>query len=353
MSNSPVFVIATVLLLTSLGGALGAVQPAATTNHQITSIVTDGNGNPLAGVRIQMSYTSGGMTTTYTNYTNSAGKCTSEPLPPQNYTVTAFDAGYAPNTSYLVNLSNSNVTLYFTLSLLMGNLTGFVTTSNIPVANASVMLSNTNITFVTRSTSPLGLYRFAGIPSGKYNISATEPGYVGYNGTVTVTPGNTTLLDITMKPTLAILTGTVNTAQQGGKIEPLAGVNVTVQSSNGIVYHTTTNAQGLYYFTNLSAGVYTVSVQASGYTPGQGSIAVALAKTSYLNFTLPQLTRSTPFNIPGFIGNLDLDHSLVLVALLIVLVVVSGTMVLLNKTYNWKEPREPNNVEKEEKEEES
>ncbi len=351
MSHRLVFLVAAMLLVAAFGlFATGSAAAAATQNHTITAIVTDSTGAALSNVKIEISNTTtssvGTTVTTYFGHTNSSGVYVSQPLNAGNYTVSASYEGYASNGIRNVALLSSNLTVNFTMTQLKGNLTGFVTTGKIPVANATLVLNDTRVSFRTNSSPPLGLYVFAGIPNGTYLLSAGKSGYVSYRTNVTIAAGSMVWQNLTLKPTLGILTGTVNSTTQNGPDSPLAGVNVTLQGTQGTL-HTTTNAQGMYYFTNLSQGTYTVSVQSSGYTPGQTTVTVSLAKTSYLNFTLIPLTRNSPFTIPGFIGNFDLDHSLVIVALIIVMTVVTGSLTLLNKSYNWKEDRSANEDEHE------
>lgn len=337
--------LAAMLIVAAVGLlATGSAAAATPQNHTITAIVTDSTGAPLSNVEIQISNTTNNMTTTYYNYTHSNGIFVSPPLVAGNYTVSASYAGYASNGFRKVALASSNITVNFTMTQLKGNLTGFVTTGKIPVANATLVLNNSKVSFMTSSSPPLGLYVFTGIPNGTYMLSAGKSGYVSYRTNVAIAAGRLIWHNLTLKPTLGILTGTVNSTTQNNSNAPLAGVSVTLQGTQG-TFHTTTNAQGLYYFTNLSQGTYTVSVQISGYTPGQTTVTVSLAKTSYLNFTLIPLTRNSPFTIPGFIGSFDLDHSLVIVALIIVMTVVAGSLTLLNKSYNWKEDRNANEEE--------
>ncbi len=66
--------------------------------------------------------------------------------------------------------------------------------------------------------------------------------------------------------------------------------NVTVTATNdatGVKSTTTTNASGEYRFTNLLAGVYTLSVNAAGFTPiTLKNVAVQLNQTATQNMTL-------------------------------------------------------------------
>lgn len=334
---------ALLLALLLMGTGLLAAGAAAATpqSHSITAVVVNGEGVQLQGVKIVVSNSTvaNGTSTSYTGYTNSSGLSTIKPLESGNYTVTASLAGYAANTTYHINNSYQNITVSFIMIQLKGNITGFITAGSTPVANATVDLTNSSVLFETHSSAPLGSYTFAGIPNGTYSLSATLSGYIGKARNVTVSAGVLRWYNITLKPTLGILAGVVNSTAQNGKNGPLRDANVTVTGPEGIL-RTKTNANGYYFFSNLTSGTYNVSVQDTGFSPGLGTVTITLARTSYLNFTLIPLSRKTPFTIPGFIGNLDLDHSLVIVALIIIMVSVTGSMALLNRSFNWKEERE-------------
>ena len=339
--------VALLLVVVMLLPTAGNARAAGTTSHTITAVVVGSNGLGLPNAKIEISNSTNNTVTTHFGYTNSSGKYVSQLLPDGNYSVRGTLSGYFANATYTV-LVSQNVTLYFTMTQEKGNISGFVTTGKIPVVNATVTLSNSVVSFQTLSTTPLGAYNFSNVPTGRYLLTAGRSGYLSNNTTINITAGSNVRYDLTLQPTLGILTGIVNSTGQNGRNSPLVGVNVTLTGPGGS-YHTTTGSNGMYYFTNLSQGTYTVSIQDSGYSPGQSSVSVSLAKTSYLNFTLIPLTRNTPFTFPGFIGNLDLDHSLLIVALIIVMVAVSGTLALLNKSYNWKDKREVDPANKLEK----
>lgn len=343
--------VALLLVAVMLLPLTGSARAAGATSHTITAVVVDNNGVGLPNAKIEISNSTNSTVTTHYGYTNSTGKYVSPMLQDGNYSVRATLAGYFANASYSVTVSQ-NVTLYFTMTQEKGNVSGFITTGKIPVVNATVTLSNTVLSFQTLSTTPLGAYNFSNVPTGSYLLSAGRSGYLSNNTTINITAGSNNRYDLTLQPTLGILTGIVNSTGQNGRSAPLVGVNVTLTGPGGS-YRTTTGSNGMYYFTNLTQGTYTVSVQGSGFSPGQSSVSVTLAKTSYLNFTLVPLTRNTPFTFPGFIGNLDLDHSLLIVAVIIVMVAVSGTLALLNKSYNWKDKRDIDPGENTDKEEDS
>ncbi|MEM3851940.1 MAG: carboxypeptidase-like regulatory domain-containing protein [Methanomassiliicoccales archaeon] len=312
--------------------------------HTITAFVVNAAGQPMQGVEIEMTNSSGSNVTTYYMHTNSSGMA-ERSVPAGIYNVSATLSGYAANRTYTVDILAANATVYYKMTELMVNLTGFITTGRVPVANATVVLSNTSVTYRTHSTSPLGEYTWHGVQPGEYAVSASKAGYLTNYTAITLSPGSSVWLNLTLIPTNGILEGTVNESQVNGRELPVANATITIQG-NGVLLHLLTSSTGTFVATNLQGGTYTVSVSKTGYSPGQGTVTVYNGKIAYLNFTLVPLSNPPPLNIPGFIGKLDLDHSLVIVALVVIIFVSAGTVALLNKSYNWREER---NTEKKEK----
>lgn len=309
------------------------------TYHTLSVFVVDQNGNPLSGVRISITnstVTNGTpVVTSYYKMTDSSGSA-SIMLSAANYSVSANLTGYIANRSYHIDLTG-NATLRFEMIELSSNITGFITTLKLPVANATIELYNSNISYSTFSSSPLGAYRFDDVQAGAYNISVGKPGYFGNHTVIHLLPGKTVWINMTLTPRFGIVEGVVNITQNGREL-PLQGALLTIQGS-GLSYTMRSGKNGTYYFTNLTQGTYSVRVSMQGYFPGQAYVTVTEGRVTYLNFTLIPLSSAPPFSIPGFIGNLDLDHSLVIVTIIIVIFVCAGTLALLNRSYNWKEER--------------
>ncbi len=333
--------VAAAVLLISLA-AVGVIsQPAnASSPHLVKARVVTPDGLPLAGVTIIARNATGGNTS-YSGNTNKNGTA-SIPVAPGLYNITATLNGYAANTSYTnASLKTGNFSALFTMTARPGNLTGFVTNGIIPEANVTVTLSNTTsanstISYSTHTSAPLGKYSISGIPAGKYNASASRNGYASNTKTIVISPGAQAWLNFTLKPLLGEIIGVVNTTTGSGAAKPLAFANVTITGTGG-TFQTATNANGIYEVNGIPQGTYTVRVQKKGYLPGQGSVTIAISKVTYLNFTVVPLARATLLPISGFIGKLDLDHSLMFVALAVSIVIVAGTITLLNKSYNWRE----------------
>jgi hypothetical protein len=340
--------IITAILLLSLVFTSVISQPAdAASQHYILAKVKTADGLPLAGVTITArNVSTGSPNQSYSLKTDSNGSALI-PVTPGLYNITATLKGYVANTTYTdANLQAGNFSSPFTMIATHGNLTGFVTNGIITVANATVTLSNTTsgnstISYSTHSTAPLGKYSISGIPAGKYNVSAVKKGYIINDTAIYILPGSQIWMNFTLTPILGEIIGIVNTTTGSGAGRPLGSANVTITGTGG-TFRTVTNANGIYEVTNIPQGTYTIKVQKNGYLPGQGSVTISVSRVTYLNFTVLALSHASLLPIYGFIGKLDLDHSLMFVALVISIVVVAGTVTLLNKTYNWREESEEN-----------
>ena len=84
---------------------------------------------------------------------------------------------------------------------------------------------------------------------------------------------------ITISSNLGNVTGTVTNAQGGAAI---SGASVTLSG----VGSTTTNSSGVYSFTGVNAGTYSLSVSAVGFTGASGSVTVTPEATATKNFAL-------------------------------------------------------------------
>jgi hypothetical protein len=330
-----VFAVAAILAAMALMPALPAAAAAA--DPVIIAKVVNTAGQPLSGVTITiMNSTS---SNSYSSKTGSNGTVV-QSVSPGRYDITAELAGYSANRTYMnESLQAGDFYANFTMYELQGNLTGYVSNGFVSVPMATVVLNNSTVAFTTHTSQPLGEYSFSNIPGGDFNISVSKAGYFTNRTAIRIVQGVHSWLNFTLKPLLGELIGVVNATNSLGRIIPLGDASVTLTGTNG-TYRTVTDSSGLYEFVNVSQGSYVVRVQKGGFSPGESTVIIQLSRIVSLNFTLVALSHSYLLPISGFIGKLDLNHSLMFVALAISIVIVAGSVTLINKSYNWKETRQ-------------
>jgi fimbrial isopeptide formation D2 family protein/uncharacterized repeat protein (TIGR01451 family) len=174
------------------------------------------------------------------------------------------------------------------------------------ISGVTITLSGTddlgNSVLLTTTTTITGFYAFDDLRPGTYTVSETQPsGYLDGRDTAGTLGGDTTLNDriasITLPPGAASLNnnfGELRPASLSGRVyrdddndgtsdtgEPgISGVTITLTGTddlgNPVTLTTTTDASGVYTFTNLRPGTYTVSeTQPSGYLDGAESVGSA------------------------------------------------------------------------------
>ena len=156
------------------------------------------------------------------------------------------------------------------------------------VSNVVVVLSDTNGPVATQTTDSAGLYLFTNLPPGTYSVTFTDP--AGYTATAVDAGGDDTLdSDANPTPTTTLASGESDLTldqgyylpvrigdfvwddldadgiQDGG--EPgISNVVVVLSDTNGPVATQLTDSAGLYLFTNLPPGTYSVTFTApAGY----------------------------------------------------------------------------------------
>ncbi len=190
-----------------------------------------------------------------------------------------------------------------------GTISGKVTISGSATAigGATVSIPGSSV-----STDGNGNYSLANVAAGgPYTVSVSKAGYITNTTSATVTAGQTTVADIALTavpPTTGTLTGTVRNASGNAAV---AGATVTIQGGTSV----TTNNSGVYTFSNVTAGSYTVSASASGFTGvTTNGIAVTAGVTTTQNFLLSPESSATAPDAPdlsasgrGFSHGIDLS----------------------------------------------
>jgi fimbrial isopeptide formation D2 family protein/uncharacterized repeat protein (TIGR01451 family) len=175
------------------------------------------------------------------------------------------------------------------------------------ISGVTITLSGTddlgNSVLLTTTTTITGFYAFDNLRPGTYTVSETQPsGYLDGRDTAGAPGGGTTTVNdriagITLTPGMDSPNnnfGELRPASLSGRVyrdddndgtsdtgEPgISGVTITLTGTddlgNPVTLTTTTDASGVYTFTNLRPGTYTVSeTQPSGYLDGAESVGSA------------------------------------------------------------------------------
>lgn len=167
--------------------------------------------------------------------------------------------------------------------------------NEIGIPNVQVTLRNSaNVVVGTTTTNPSGIYSFNNLPAGTYSVTfATPAGYIPTpvaNGPFTDEEDSDPVGGIVTN--IVLPAGAVNKSIDAGFVklsslgdfvwedrnsdgdqdpgEPgIPGVQVTLRNASNVVVGTTeTNANGIYSFTNLTSGTYSVTFATpAGYAP--------------------------------------------------------------------------------------
>ena len=199
------------------------------------------------------------------------------------------------------------------------------TTTGTPVATVTVTLTGTDangkaVSLVT-TTDSKGNYTFANLVPGTYTITETVP--AGYTALAAVAGDSAAVVSSTVLTVTATKSGTstynnenflltktgslsgvaYSDLNNNGKYdsgEPLlAGVTITLTKPDGTKATTTTDANGKYSFTNLTAGTYTVTA------PGTASgLSLSTSATLTVSVTAGQDTPNNNFGYTKPVGSI-------------------------------------------------
>ena len=168
-----------------------------------------------------------------------------------------------------------------------GNITGRVTASTGSyLAQAIVSVSQSGTLIKSTTTLSDGTYTLSNLNPGSYDLTASISDYQSQTKTgISVTSGGTTSginFSLTQNPsqTYGSLTGVVTDASF--KIYPGITVTATLGRTK---YSTTTNSAGVYTFTNLPTGNYTIKASSKG-SSGSGTVNITAGQIITLNLTL-------------------------------------------------------------------
>jgi hypothetical protein len=182
------------------------------------------------------------------------------------YSVTPSNTGFvfAP-TSQNVTVGGSNVTVpVFTATVQTYTITG--TISGAGGNGATVSLSGASTATATASAS--GVYTFSGLTNGSYTVTPTKSGFIisPLSHSVTVNGANAS----------ANFSSTAQTFTITGTISGTGGNGATVSLGGAATAATTANTSGVFTFSGLTNGSYTVTPAKTGFifTPGNQAVTI-------------------------------------------------------------------------------
>jgi hypothetical protein len=204
------------------------------------------------------------------------------------YTVTPGNTGFvfAP-TNQNVTVSGSNVIVPgFAATVQTYTITG--TISGAGGNGATVSLSGAATATATASAS--GIYTFSGLTNGSYTVTPTKSGFIvsPLNQSVTVNGANAS----------ANFNSTAQTFTITGTISGTGGNGATISLGGAATATTTANTSGVFTFSSLTNGSYTVTPAKTGFifTPGNQAVTINGANAT-ANFSSAQT-----FTISGTIS---------------------------------------------------
>ncbi|MEH7320268.1 carboxypeptidase regulatory-like domain-containing protein, partial [Priestia megaterium] len=249
----------------------------------IQGTVTDAQtGTPISGAGVVTVIAGSGIIIASTQ-TDLNGNYIITGLSPGSYDVVFSANNFASQTSTVHLTPNEIEIVNAALTPDPATVSGRVVNveTSIPIANALIQAFTTEGTFVTSTLTDVdGQYTLTGLPEGTFTISASVTDFATQIQTVTLTPGETEIVNFALTPNPASLSGIVTDAQTGS---PIAGalVQVFVVGTTIPVKSTLTDATGQYLISGLEEGEYRVVISADNYgtqpfrvvlTPGEQEI---------------------------------------------------------------------------------
>jgi hypothetical protein len=316
------FIVLALLAMVAPVSAAG-VAPQAPFPYYIAGMVVNETGHPLADVTVSAANFTTGISFDFTTVAQGRYNIS---LPAGLYNLTARLTNYTPNSTYVgVQVrSASLVGLDFTMTEVLGQVNGFVTSQGAPVPGATVTVFSTTRNF-SASTSLIGAYVINGVDPGVYVARAERK---GFNTTfitkpITVVRGESAQLNFSMVAQPAKLFGKVTL---GGS--PEEGVKVVLIRDAVIIKQVLTDAKGNYSFSNILAGDYQVNFEKEGLVQKQVPITIEAFENRELSVSMDRV--AVP-GTKGFIDDLDLTHSLMVVALIIAVLVMLLALFLYSR----------------------
>ena len=308
-----------------IGGNVPALFTLYSLNGSISGFAFDTRSNPLNNTNISVKI---GLFTTITVLSSADGSYEFPlQLPEGIYTVTASREGFYEGSLGGILVTKGNVTQNknFTLTEKWTKLYGTVR-SGFLVPGVNISIVGTSYYSISGSK---GEYSIENVTAGIYTVMAVK---MGYNSTtiagVIIPVGGETRLDIDLSRLPgAVLGGRVVDGSTGGALE-LVVVTIINEQDEEMV--TSTNVDGVFEFTGLVAGNYTIQFKITGYRPNEvRNIHVELNDVIDQTFSMEPLRKG----FQGFIFGFDMAHSMMILALFLTIVILAMAVYLRIRTF--------------------
>lgn len=140
--------------------------------------------NDNAGILIELLYTS------YSTLTSTNGAYTISDVPIGQYTIRASYLNYIPGETHDVSIEANSTTAAqnFILEPIKGTITGQITLEN--ETDYTGIMVNINNTGCVSVTDKNGNFTIKDVPIGQFTFIASMPGYVSFQTTVIIEPGD-------------------------------------------------------------------------------------------------------------------------------------------------------------------
>ena len=313
---------------------------AAGPEHVVSGMVRDLEGVPMAGVAVNAERVENG--TIYQAITGEQGTYNLS-LPEGTFNITAAIAGFGSDVTYQMLVVLTMIEdVDFVIQVTTGRVEGHVTSKDVPLVGAQIVLSNGNSTYLGRTSFPLGSYSITGVVPGVFVARGEMAGYWTNvsQEPVYVNPNEVTELDFVLEPQPARIFGKVTVGNA-----PEEGVSASLMSGTVEVRNTLTDANGNYSFSNIIAGEYDVVFSKEGLVEKTYPVSVSPFEDLELSISMD---RDQSANNDGFIADLDLTHSMMVVALIVVMLLMVFALFV-----SMRVQKRPELLAKEEEEEEA
>jgi len=154
--------------------------------------------------------------------------------------------------------------------------------TNDPVPGATVTAIGGEGIPYEATSNDRGAYSLTGLPAGPYTVTCVADGYQTQQLSATVRDGSRTTLNFSLIP------ATETTGSITGQVTDESGVGLagaTLRTASG-EYSASTDPDGYYSLTDVTAGTYSLTASADGYADLTQSVTVVATEEALLDFAL-------------------------------------------------------------------